>query len=146
MVLPTLISGGLNIHPVQAKGTPYIPPPITPEPLSPSENPFDPSLFPTDPLIPSGETLTPLQRRRLIEALDALEAEALVLDQAGQRDQAFVVRYRSLRGRQRLGDLAEVEALGRIGAIAWEQGRSQDVMTISQRLEDLQLSLTRTRP
>lgn len=145
MVFPALIGGVLNINPVQAQGTPYIPPPITPPPLSPSENPFDPSLFPTDPLIPSGETLTPLQRRRLIEALDALEAEALVLDQAGQGDQAFEVRYRSLRGRQRLGDLAEVEALGRIGAIAWEQGRNQDVMAIGQRLEDLQLSLTKDK-
>ncbi len=130
---------------VSAQGTPYIPPPVEPAPLSASEHPLDTSLFPADPLVPSGQNLTPLQRRRLTEALDALEAEALVLDQTGQGDEAFRVRYRSLRGRQRLGDLAEIEALGRIGAIAWDQGRNDDVLIISRRLGDLQTSLTNKR-
>lgn len=138
----TMVFGPLTPAPGQAEGTPYIAPAVKPATPSASENPLDPKLFPPDPLIPSGQNLTPLQRRRLQEALDRLEAEALVLDQAGKIDEAFALRYRSLRGRQRLGDLAEIDALGRMGAIAWEQGRNNDVVTISTRLEELQTSLT----
>lgn len=145
IVFTAMVMAPLTTPSVWAQGTPYIPPPIEPALPSASENPLDPRLFPTDPLIPSGQYLTPLQRRRLIEALDNLEAEALLLDQAGQGDEAFAVRYRSLRGRQRLGDLAEIEALGRMGAIAWEQGRNDDVVIISDRLGNLQTSLDNKR-
>lgn len=125
-----------------AQSTPYLPPPPKPEPRNPAENPLDNSLFPADPLVPSAANLTPLQRRRLNEALDDLERQAQGLDQAGQTDAAFEMWYRSLRGRQRLGELAEIEALGRIGNIAWEKNRKADVAIISKRLETLQTTLT----
>ena len=132
----------MPLSPAIAQSTPYLPPPPKPEPREPAANPLDTSLFPGDPLLPSSQALTPLQRRRLQEGLDALELEAQALDQAGQTDEAFGVWYRSLRGRQRLGELAEIEALGRIGNIAWEKNRKVDVAIISKRLETLQTTLT----
>jgi len=145
-MLGFVVSAGLPwpllSSPVIAQGIPYLSPPPKPEPKNPAENPLDAKLFPSDPLLPSGLTLTPLQRRRLQEGLDALELEAQALDQAGQTDEAFGVWYRSLRGRQRLGELAEIEALGRIGNIAWERSRRADVAIISKRLDHLQTTLT----
>ncbi|MFM1843191.1 MAG: hypothetical protein RLZZ490_1933, partial [Cyanobacteriota bacterium] len=140
------IGGGLPwlmpLSPVFAQSTPYFPPPPREEPKNPAENPLDTSLFPADPLLPSSPALTPLQRRRLQDGLDALELEGQTLDQAGQTDEAFAVWYRSLRGRERLGELAEIEALGRIGNIAWEKNRKADVAIISKRLGTLQTTLT----
>ena len=132
----------MPLSPVCAQSTPYFPPPPKEEPKDATENPLDTSLFPADPLLPSSPALTPLQRRRLQEGLDNLELQAQALDQAGQTDAAFAVWYRSLRGRQRLGELAEIDALGRIGNIAWQKNRKADVAIISKRLETLQTTLT----
>ncbi|MEY2984480.1 MAG: hypothetical protein RLZZ568_1097, partial [Cyanobacteriota bacterium] len=114
-----------------------------PPPQDPSENPLDRRLFPPDALLPSSPPQTPLQRRRLRETLDALDRQALALDQVGKTDEAFAVWYRSLRGRQWLGELAEIDALGRVGNIAWEKNRSADVAIISKRLDLLQTTLTK---
>lgn len=145
-LLGLTVSGGLPfcvlVPPAIAQSTPYFPPPPPPEPQDPAENPLDNGLFPHDPLLPSSASLTPLQRRRLQENLDELDRQAQELDQAGQTDEAFTVWYRSLRGRQRLGELAEIAALGRIGQIAWEKNRKVDVGIISKRLDTLHNALT----
>ncbi|WLT39813.1 hypothetical protein NON20_10710 [Synechocystis sp. B12] len=49
MVFPALIGGVLNINPVQAQGTPYIPRPLPRLPLAPAKIPLTPAFFPRIP-------------------------------------------------------------------------------------------------
>ncbi|WP_013320304.1 tetratricopeptide repeat protein [Gloeothece verrucosa] len=88
-----------------------------------------------DPLIPSlKRPLTPFEVRRLREALDELDTQAKAQLDAGNTDGAFEIWYRELRLRRFLGNLEEIQALGRVGAIAWDKSRTQDVKNISTRL------------
>ncbi|AFY77253.1 tetratricopeptide repeat protein [Pleurocapsa sp. PCC 7327] len=101
-----------------------------PDPL---EQPIEDSLLPS-----RRRSLTPFEVRRLREALDALNAEAQVQLQAGDANKAFEIWYRELRLRRTLGRLEEIDALGRVGQIAWEQERSQDVQIITKHLNVVQ--------
>ena len=139
LILLVLLGG--TSQPSSAQTTPYRFPP-QPEPTLPSqEDPLNPALFDPDPLLPSHPTLTPLQRRRIKENLDQLEQEAAVLNQAGETDADFKLWYRTLRARRRLGALDEIQALGRVGKVAWEQNRKADVNIINTRLRELQAEL-----
>jgi tetratricopeptide (TPR) repeat protein len=92
-----------------------------------------------DPLIPSlDRPLTPFEVRRLREALDGLDAEAQAQLQAGNADGAFEIWYRELRLRRVLGRIEEINALGRVGKIAWDNTRRYDVQIITKRLNVVQ--------
>ncbi|MEB3248294.1 MAG: hypothetical protein VKK07_03015 [Merismopediaceae bacterium] len=109
---------------------------VTPPKPAPTEiDPLDTSFFPPDPLIPNSVPLSSFQRRRLTQALDQLHQQGQELSQQGQDEAAFTVWYRELRGRRSLGTLAEIDALGRVGGIAWEKSRKEDVLRIQKRLE-----------
>jgi len=58
--------------------------------------------------------------------------------QEGDRKKAFEVWNRELRLRRYLGTLAEIEALSRVGEIAWNQNERDEVRYISQRLQVIQ--------
>jgi tetratricopeptide (TPR) repeat protein len=51
---------------------------------------------------------------------------------------AFAIWNRELRLRRFLGSLAEVQALSRVGAIAWNQNDAEEVKFITQRLQTIQ--------
>ena len=94
-----------------------------------------------DPLLPNLPdkrqlTLTELQKLRT--DLDGLNQEAQVTLQGGDRKKAFEVWNRELRLRRYLGTLAEIEALSRVGEIAWNQNERDEVRYISQRLQLIQ--------
>jgi tetratricopeptide (TPR) repeat protein len=101
---------------------------------------FDPLEQPVkDPLLPTAKrSLSPLERRQLIEALDNLNAEAQAQLQAGNVDAAFAIWYRELRLRRSLGRIEEIDALGRVGRVAWERTRREDVQIILKRLNVVQ--------
>ncbi|WP_107670177.1 lipopolysaccharide assembly protein LapB [Cyanothece sp. BG0011] len=105
-----------------------------PEPeLNPLEIPLD------DPLIPSvPRPLTPLEQKRLRRELDQLNQQAQQELEAGNENTAFEIWYRELRLRRVLGRIEEINALGRVGEIAWNKTRTQDVQIISKRLVELQ--------
>ena len=94
-----------------------------------------------DPLLPNLPdkrqlTLTELQKLRT--DLNGLNQEAQVTLQGGYRKKAFEVWNRELRLRRYLGTLAEIEALSRVGEIAWNQNERDEVRYISQRLQVIQ--------
>ncbi|MGP0129294.1 MAG: tetratricopeptide repeat protein [cyanobacterium endosymbiont of Rhopalodia musculus] len=92
-----------------------------------------------DPLLPSvPRPLTPFEQRKLREQLNALNAEAQTQLHADNDNVAFEIWYRELRLRRVLGRLEEIKSLGRVGEIAWNRTRTEDVQVINKRLVTLQ--------
>ncbi|MGK7941661.1 MAG: tetratricopeptide repeat protein [Crocosphaera sp.] len=105
-----------------------------PEPeLNPLEIPLDDPLIPTVP-----RPLTPFEQKRLRRELNKLNRQARKELEAGNDNLAFEIWYRELRLRRVLGRIEEVNALGRVGKVAWEKTRTEDVQIISKRLVTLQ--------
>ena len=118
--------------------------------LADSKKPKPPDKFPpspleittSDPLLPrlpkDKQPLTLEEQQKLEPALDALNQEAAAKLQAGDQVAAFEIWNRELRLRRFLGSSLEVQALSRVGAIAWKQNDSQEVQYITQRLQAIQ--------
>ncbi|MBD2245986.1 hypothetical protein [Nostoc sp. FACHB-888] len=115
----------------------------TKKPKLPDKFPPNPLEITTpDPLLPrlpkDKQPLTLQEQQKLEPALDALNQEAATKLQAGDQVGAFEIWNRELRLRRFLGSLAEVQALSRVGAIAWKQNDGQEVQYITQRLQAIQ--------
>jgi tetratricopeptide (TPR) repeat protein len=98
-----------------------------------------------DPLLPpltDKQQLSPQELQTLEEDLDQLSQAAEAKLQAGDRVAAFEMWNRELRLRRFLGATAEVQALGRVGAIATNQNDRQQVFYITQRLQTIQKQAT----
>ncbi len=109
---------------------------------SDNDNPNPLELTAPDPLLPSlspDEPLNPSERSRLSQALDELNAEAQAEFKAGNQSKAFDIWYREIRLRRVLGDpVAEVQTLGRVAGVAWNENNKQSVQLITARLEEIQ--------
>lgn len=119
-----------------------LPPNLTTTPPKPAPtelDPLNPDFYPADPLVPLSVPLSSFQRRRLREALDKLNLEAQAQANAGNEEGAFQIWYRELRARRSLGALEEINALGRVGGVAWEKTRKEDLARIAKRLEQVKL-------
>lgn len=106
----------------------------------PETNPFIDSEF-TDPVIPQPpvpRTLTPFEQRRIREEADAARLEAEELFASGDVEGAFALWTREILLLQTLGPQTEIEALGRVGEIAWAEERQTEVLFITERLEYLE--------
>lgn len=94
-----------------------------------------------DPLLPrSPILLNPAERQKLETALDELDQQATAQLQAGDKEAAFDTWNRELRLRRYFGPLAEVQALSRVGEIAWSNSERQEVQYITQRLQKIHSS------
>ncbi len=95
-----------------------------------------------DPLLPARnldqQPLTPIERQQLEVALDNLNQEATAKFQAGNKKEAFDTWNRELRLRRYFGNLAEVQALSKVGEIAWRDNDREQVQYITQRLQSIQ--------
>ena len=94
-----------------------------------------------DPLLPGSvvnRPLTLVERINLTAALDKLNLQAEAKLNAEDRAGAFEIWNRELRLRRVLGSLQEVEALGRVGAIAWNENQKMEVQFITKRLQTIQ--------
>jgi tetratricopeptide (TPR) repeat protein len=114
--------------------------------LAETKNPAQMDKFPPgpleittpDPLIRGSvkqQPLTAEELQKLETDLDELTQQATTALQGGDRLTAFDIWNRELRLRRFLGSLAEVEALSRVGAIAWNENEGQEVKYITQRLQ-----------
>ncbi|WP_017714576.1 hypothetical protein [Prochlorothrix hollandica] len=106
--------------------------------LQPVETLFTLERLDPDPLVPElavDRPLSPLERQQLARDLLDLDRQATAALAAGDGDTAFGLWFRELRLQRYLGDLAEVTALGRVGLIVWDQGKSQGVVAITERLK-----------
>jgi tetratricopeptide (TPR) repeat protein len=97
-----------------------------------------------DPLLPNlpeKRELTLPELQKLRTDLDGLNQEAQVTLQGEDKKKAFEIWNRELRLRRYLGTLSEVEALSRVGEIAWNQNEREEVRYISQRLQVIQTEI-----
>ncbi len=105
------------------------------------QNPLE--ITEVDPLLPTrGESrdLTGQERRQLTNRLGRLDQQSQVFLQAGDLENTVLVWNRLLRLSRSLGTIPEIQALGRIGDIAWNQNITKQVNTISDRLQVIQRS------
>ncbi len=110
-----------------------------PKPDAPPVNPLE--ILKPDPLLPQlpkKATLSPEQRLSLRQSLDELNTQATALLQAEKVPEAFEIWYRELRLRRVLGYVEEVQALGRVGEVAWQRTLKPDAKIITRRLQDIQ--------
>lgn len=94
-----------------------------------------------DPLLPRSPLDQPLslqERLKLSAVLDELNQQAQSQLKAGNMVGALETWNRELRLRRTLGSLQEVEALGRVGAIAWNEKQSTELQIITKRLQEIQ--------
>ncbi|MBC6476211.1 MAG: tetratricopeptide repeat protein [Hormoscilla sp. GM102CHS1] len=94
-----------------------------------------------DPLLPQ-EPMSPREQQDFLAQLDGLHRSAMTQLDRGNRQKAFEIWYRELRLRRSLGPMAEVEALGRVGAIAWAENRSEELLVVKGRLQSVQEEAT----
>lgn len=96
---------------------------------------------PSDPLLPpasQNRPLSPLEIKRLTGRLDELKIQGESEFAVGNQDQAFTIWYREIRLRRVLGTVEEVQALGRVGDLAWQETRKADAQLITKRLETIE--------
>jgi tetratricopeptide (TPR) repeat protein len=113
----------------------------TPKPPSPNQFPPNPLELKTpDPLLPGGlkQPLSASERQALGLALDQLNLDALAKYRSTDILGAFEIWNRELRLRRALGLLEEVQALGRVGNVAWVQNQSAELRLITNRLSAIQ--------
>ncbi|QIR38325.1 hypothetical protein HCG51_17525 [Tolypothrix sp. PCC 7910] len=117
--------------------------------LAQNQKPKQPDKFPPSPLeniipdpllSPLGDPtkLTPAQLQQLEPQLDQLNQEAAAKLQGGDALAAFELWNRELRLRRLYGSLTEVQALSRVGGIAFNQNNREEVQYITQRLQAIQ--------
>ncbi|MGK7951866.1 MAG: tetratricopeptide repeat protein [Xenococcaceae cyanobacterium] len=100
-----------------------------------------------DPLLPPkniARPLTSLEKRLIQEKITILDNQAQLELVAGKKDEAFTLWYRELQLQRALGTIEEINALGRIGEIAWQQNLTQELNIISDRLITIEQNLTTT--
>ena len=117
--------------------------------LAKEKKPLPPKKFPPspleitvpDPLLPQINNQQPLssqEKRSLEAALDKLNQEADAKLQAGDTDGAFSTWNRELRLRRYLGTASEIQALQRVGGVAYTKNNRLQIRYITQRLQEIQ--------
>ena len=104
------------------------------------QNPLQVENF-NDPLLPQppvSRPLSPLERFNLEKQLAQLNRRAREKYEQAKVEEAFNIWYRELKLRQKLEVSKEVEALGRVGEIAWLENRSEDIRNIRERLKEIE--------
>ena len=110
-----------------------------------SSNPLSVEINQSDPLIPKGygkRSLTSFEQYRLQKEIARLDQTAAEQLQQNNLDEAFQKWYRYLKLSRVLSPKLEIKRLGKVGAIAWQSNRGQEVRNIAERLSVLQLELS----
>ena len=95
----------------------------------------------SDPLIPKGygkRELSSFEKYRLQKEIVKLDKNAKNKLNRGNASLAMELWYRRLRLTRIIGTKAEIKALGKIGAIAWQENFTDDVRNIANRLSAIQ--------
>ncbi len=102
-----------------------------------------------DPLLPElvvDRPLSPQERRVLETALNELRLQAEASIAEGDVSGAFEIWVRELRLRRALGVRQEVEALSRVGEVAWRENQRIEVRFITLRLQEIEQEVLAQTP
>lgn len=130
-----LLAGGINLVAVQ----PNLSPPLLAQSTIP--NPLERKIDARDPVIPPGygkRELSSFEIYRIEREIKKLDQNAQVELQQGNPDRAFELWYRQLKLARAINPEVEIIALGKIGAIAWQENRAEDLRNIANRLLKIQ--------
>ena len=101
------------------------------------DNPLLKPVDKSDLLIPASygtRELTSFEKYRIEETISELDRSAEAQLKQGNGDKAMKLWYRRLMLTRALDRIQEIEALGKIGALAWKKNRGTDVRNIAERL------------
>ena len=85
--------------------------------------------------------LSPLEIKRIQTEIESLQIEANEQLARGQQERAFELWFRQLRLYRAIDLRAEITALGRVGEIAWQTNRKEELKVITERLNELYTEL-----
>jgi tetratricopeptide (TPR) repeat protein len=141
IVFGVLLAGGMNLFSVQHQLLAQ----------SKEANPLERKIDSSDPLIPAGygkRELSAFEIARIEREIKHLEETATRELEQGNEDQAFDLWYRRLKLARAINTEVEIEALGKIGAIAWQSNRAWDLRNIANRLIaiDQEISVANAAP
>lgn len=108
-------------------------------------NPLQTGVDSRDPLIPDGygkRQLSSFEIYRLQQEIERLEQTATQELQQGNTNRAFELWYRQLKLARAINTEVEIEALGEVGAIAWQENRAGDLRNIANRLMAIEKKIT----
>lgn len=104
---------------------------------SETTNPLEIGIDTSDPVIPLGykkRELSTFEINRIKREMDRLDLSAKKELKQGKVARAFKLWYRQLKLARAVSIQAEIEALGKVGAIAWQENQGQDLRNIANRL------------
>ena len=135
IVLSVLLAGGINLFCVHHKL------------LAQTQiaNPLQTGVDRHDPIIPAGygrRKLSAFEIYRLEQKINQLEQTATQELQQGNPNRAFKLWYRQLKLARAINPEVEIEALGKVGAIAWQENRAVDLRNIANRLIAIEKEIT----
>lgn len=97
-----------------------------------------------DELLPTiKRDLTGIERKRIEAKINDLDTLALQESQAGNDDIAFALWYRSINLSRALGTKEEINMISKVGKIAWNKSRNEDINFLNERLVKLELEYTK---
>lgn len=97
-----------------------------------------------DELLPTVKRdLTGIERKRIEAKINDLDTLALEESQAGNDDIAFALWYRSINLSRALGTKEEITLISKVGKIAWDKSRNEDINFLNERLVKLELEYTK---
>ncbi|NJK56290.1 MAG: tetratricopeptide repeat protein [Pleurocapsa sp. SU_5_0] len=135
ILFSVLLTGGINLFVVQHKLLAQ--PKIT--------NSLQTGVDRNDPVIPDGygkRKLSSFEIYRLKQEIERLEQTATQELQQGNTNRAFELWYRQLKLARAINTEAEIKALGKVGAIAWQENRAVDLRNIANRLMAIEKTIT----
>ncbi|MEO1801992.1 MAG: hypothetical protein AAFR62_16480, partial [Cyanobacteria bacterium J06629_2] len=102
-----------------------------------TSNPLEVGIDQSDPVIPLGygrRELSAFEIRRIEQEMAQLNRSAKAELQQGNGKEAFKLWYRQLKLARAVNKVTEIETLGEVGAIAWQENRGEDLRNIANRL------------
>ena len=108
--------------------------------LSETTNPLEIEIDQSDPLIPPGykkRELSTFEINRIKREMDRLDRNANQELQQDEANKAFELWYRQLRLARAVGIETEISALAKVGEIAWQANRGEDLRNIANRLQKI---------
>ncbi len=112
-------------------------------------NPLKTEIDPSELVIPSAygqRELSSFEKYRIEKTIAQLNQTAKAELKQGNQDRAFELWYRQLKLTRAINAATEIQALGEVGAIAWQENRGPDVRNIAERLIQLEAEITAKTP